>query len=368
MEEESKFESTYRAKLESLAENKKITEEQLSHFLRRWVQVISPSRDFGLEALGKLLPEIVIGASQDYINRMKVPYQATSFIVANTLPDAKGPYIFKIAGKQGGGIRLLSGGSRKPGDNAFASTHRILLGYKAIMVSAVNLMVNKDKIWNWQFFGDHFKKDDPPIYEDLIKFQEKSKRGLLGSSSSSSSTVTSSSSSPIYVVIARSDATFKRLKIVEKYQTNEIAVLDPSNEVKVVLVTNQAGYDYAVKSIPESDLVNYIVTGDEFDVYNAMLDLRKRYNIEVILNDGGRQMSNGIRDAGLLAEERVTLEPYPGDGIIPNEVDPTSVFGMKGLGLDGMEIEQTILINSIKIGDERANVYLYALSEKKILR
>ena len=54
MEEESNFESTYRAKLESLAENKKITEEQLSHFLRRWVQVISPSRDFGLEALGKI--------------------------------------------------------------------------------------------------------------------------------------------------------------------------------------------------------------------------------------------------------------------------------------------------------------------------
>ena len=81
MEEESNFESTYRAKLESLAENKKITEEQLSHFLRRWVQVISPSRDFGLEALGKLLPEIVIGASQDYINRMKVPYQATSLLL-----------------------------------------------------------------------------------------------------------------------------------------------------------------------------------------------------------------------------------------------------------------------------------------------
>jgi riboflavin biosynthesis pyrimidine reductase len=233
------------------------------------------------------------------------------------------------------------------------------------MVSAVNLMVNKDKIWNWQFFGDHFKKDDPPIYEDLIKFHEKSKRGLLGSSSSST---VASSSSPIYVVIARSDATFKRLKIVEKYQINDIAVLDPRNEVKVILVTNQAGHDYAVKSIPESDLVNYIVTGDEFDVYNAMLDLRKRYNIEVILNDGGRQMSNGIRDAGLLAEERVTLEPYPGDGIIPNEVDPTSVFGMKGLGLDGTEIEQTILINSIKIGDERANVYLYALDEKRILR
>ena len=366
MEEESNFESAYRAKLESLAENKKITEEQLSHFLRRWVQVISPSRDFGLEALGKLLPEIVLGASQDYINRMKIPYQATSFIVANTLPDAKGSYIFKIAGKQGGGIRLMSGGRRKPGDNAYASTHRILLGYKAIMVSAVNLMVNKDKIWNWQFFGDHFKKDDPLIYEDLIKFQDKSKRSLLGSSSSSSTV--RSSSSPIYVVIARSDATFKRLKIVEKYQTNDIAVLDPSNEVKVILVTNQAGHDYAVKSIPESDLVNYIVTGDEFDVYNAMLDLRKRYNIEVILNDGGRQMSNGIRDAGLLAEERVTLEPYPGDGIIPNEVDPTSVFGMKGLGLDGTEIEQTILINSIKIGDERANVYLYALDEKKILR
>jgi hypothetical protein len=33
-----------------------------------------------------------------------------------------------------------------------------------------------------------------------------------------------------------------------------------------------------------------------------MLNLRKKYDIDVMLNDGGRQMSNSLRDAGLLAE------------------------------------------------------------------
>jgi hypothetical protein len=36
----------------------------------------------------------------------------------------------------------------------------------------------------------------------------------------------------------------------------------------MIFVTNQNGYDYASKTILESDLVNYyIVTGEEFDTY-----------------------------------------------------------------------------------------------------
>jgi hypothetical protein len=49
-----------------------------------------------------------------------------------------------------------------------------------------------------------------------------------------------------------------------------------------------------------------------------MMNLRSKYNIDIMLNDGGRQMSNGIRDIGLLGEERITLELYPGNDIIPD--------------------------------------------------
>jgi hypothetical protein len=53
-----------------------------------------------------MLPEIVIGASSRYINKMKVPYQATSYVAANTRHDGKGSYIYKIPGKSAGGIPL----------------------------------------------------------------------------------------------------------------------------------------------------------------------------------------------------------------------------------------------------------------------
>jgi hypothetical protein len=337
----------------SLAENNKITEEQLSHFCKRGIQVISPKEDFGLQSLGKILPEIVIGASKDYISKMKVPYQSTSYVAANVKADdgGKGPYIYKLPANHAGGITLLSGGKRKVGDNIFASTHRILIGYKAIIVSAVNLMVNKNKIWNWQFFGNHFKDSDPALYEDLIKLEKQW----------NNETSSSNQHHLHYIVIARSDATFKRLDIVEEYRRNKIAVLNPNNEINVVFLTNQSGYDYASKVIHESDMINYIVTGKEFDIQKALLNLRKQYNIDIMLNDGGRQMSNSLRDDSLLAEERVTLEPYPGKIIIPQEIDPTSILGEVGLGLDESELQGAIRIHSTSIGDERANVYLYPL-------
>ena len=260
-------------------------------------------------------------------------------------------YVYKIPGKNAGGVLLLSGGKRKSGDNGFASTNRILIGYKAIMVSAVNLMVNKNHIWNWEFFGNNFKESNPDIYEDLLKLELIKKRSKHFS----------------YIVIARSDRTFKRVNLLEEYKKNEIAVLNPNNKIQVIFVTSQSGYNYAAKTIPESDLVNYIITGEEFDIYKAMLTLRKKYNVDIMLNDGGRIMSNGVRDSGLLGEERVTLEPYPGNGLIPNEIDPTSILGKKGIGLDGNELEGTILLHSNEIADEKANVYLYPLDEQKII-
>jgi hypothetical protein len=346
------FEVNYQSKLESLAQKHVISEEQLSHFLNRGVQVISPKHNFGLESLQKYLPEIVIGASQKYIEKMTVPYQATSFIAANTNRDRKGPYIFKIPGQHSGGISLLTGGSRKPGDNIFASIHRILIGYKAVMVSGANLIVNKDKVWDWQFFGNYFKSYDPDVYEDLSRLIKKT--GI-------------SKAPAYYVVVCRSDATFKRLKIVDEYMNNRIAVLNPINNIKVIFLTNRLGYEYASKSIIESDLVNYVITGNDFNISEAMLRLRKDYNIDIMLNDGGRQMSNGIRNAGLIGEERITLEPYPGYDILPEEIDPTSILGVEGIGLDQSEIEGGILLHSTKIDDEFANVYVYPLDDKRVM-
>ena len=69
----------FKAHLESLVEQGKITSDQLRHFLNRGIQVICPE-NFGLDNLAKILPRIVIGASTEYIGKMKVPYQATSYL------------------------------------------------------------------------------------------------------------------------------------------------------------------------------------------------------------------------------------------------------------------------------------------------
>jgi hypothetical protein len=74
-------------------------------------------------------------------------------------------------------------------------------------------------------------------------------------------------------------------------------------------------------------------------------------------------MSNSIRDQRLLGEERITLEPYPGDQFIPHrsKLDQQNVLGIEGTGIDGGEIENGIKVQSIRINDELANVYLYPL-------
>jgi len=348
----------YESKLYSLLEKNKISEEQFDHFLRRGIQIILPSHDFGLSSLGRILPEIVIGASTTYISTMKIPYQATSYLAANIKKenndkDTRSSYIYKLPGKPAGGVPLLTGGKRKIGDNVFASTHRIMIGFKAVIVSALNLMVNKDKIWNWHFFGDHIKESNPDIYQDLVQLEEQ-----LGQKNTI-----------CQIVVSRSAGTFKKLRIAEFFYKNKIAVLDPNNNTKVIFITDQKGYDYACRKIPPSDLIDYVVTGEEFDIYQGMLTLRHKYSINTMLNDGGRQFSNGLRDAGLLAEERVTLEPSPDETVIPDveNVDPASIMAMDGIGLDGSEIEGAVMVHSTDIQGEKANVYAYPMDEAKVI-
>ena len=88
--------------------------------MKRGLKVISPSNDYGLYDLGEILPEIVIGASEEYICNMKVPYQATSYIAARTGMSGKPTYIYKINDRPGGGVLSLTGGVRKLGDSLFA--------------------------------------------------------------------------------------------------------------------------------------------------------------------------------------------------------------------------------------------------------
>ena len=342
--------SRYKKQLSLLLEIGAISEEIYCHFINRGLKVISPSIDFGLEYLGKILPEIVIGASSGYVSKMSVPYQATSYVAARTMDSGKGVYIYKITHKPGGGVLSLTGGTRKLGDSIFASTHRILMGSKAMMISADNLVVNKEQIWNWEFFGDAVRELAPEIYEDLIKLREK--------------IVTNSMFHQF--VVARSDKTFRRLKLADLYLKNKIKILDPKNGIKVVFLTNESGYEYASRFLPESDLIHYVITGKEFDMYLAMIQIRRSYDIDMILNDGGRIMSNSVRDLGLLGEERVTLEPYPGDQFVPqrDKIASKNVLGIEGTGIDGGELKNAIKVHSTRIRDEMANVYLYHLDEK----
>ena len=100
--------------------------------------------------------------------------------------------------------------------------------------------------------------------------------------------------------------------------------------------------------------------------------LKKNYNIDMMLNDGGRIMSNGFRDVGILCEERVTLEPEIPHELflkiknIKSKVNKLGVLGKKGLGLDKCEIKGAVLVHSTDIGNELANVYVYPLDDKLV--
>jgi hypothetical protein len=362
-EQESISYNSYFERLQQLLDSQKITTDQFNHFRMRGIKIINTLQDFGLKSLSRVLPQIVIGASDNYIMRMKIPYQATSFLVANTKADSSGWYVYKIPEQPKGGLMLLSGGKRRMGDNIFASTHRIILGRKAILVSAVNLMANKNNIWNWHFFGDHLKQEKESLYNDLLKLETIMKR------EDNEETGFNSAGPYYYIVIARSESTFKKLEVVDNYLQNKIAVLNPENKIHVIFITNNSGFEFASKRIEESHLVSYIATGETFDLYGGIQNLKGKYGIDLILNDGGRIMSEGISREGLLAEERMSLEPFPGEDIFPSKkyIDPTTVAGSPGLGLDGGEIEGTLLLHSVKIDNEKLNVYIYPLKEHKVL-
>lgn len=347
------IEENFKGNLHYLYENKKISSSQLEHFLKRGIQVIRPKEDFNLGSLSSILPNIVIGASKSYISKLKIPYQATSYIAAEVFPNSK-RYIYKVPGNPGGGVVKLTGDKRNIGDSVFASTHRILLGNQAILLSIYNLMINKNHIWNWEFFGNKMKESNEGVFNDLrILYEQFSKNNQ----------------SSYVIVVSRNPKSFDKSGIIHFYQKKEVAIFNQDRR-KILFLTNQEGYDYSSKYIPESDFIQYVVTGSEFNIFDALRILKKKYQIDIILNDGGRIMSNGFKDSGVLGEERITLEPYPGKVLIQKEnqkVIEESTLGIKGTGIDNSEISEAILLYSYPFGQEKMNVYVYPLDDSRVL-
>ena len=347
----------YTTKLYSLQEKNIISQEQLDHFLQRGLQIINPSSNqFNLFSLAKFLPYILIGASKDYIDKLSIPYQATSYVAAESSPHSD-RYIYKIPLKKGGGIHQLTGGKRKFGDNLYASTHKIIMGYQAVLSSIYNLVQNKKQTLDWKFYASHFQQSSPDLYEDLCKLNDVYSRQNI-----------SLPTSPYFIIVARHAKSFQRSGIIEFYLKNQISIFNQTHR-KIIFLTDQSGYDYCSKVIKESETIKYVTTGDKFNIRDGLSNLKKKYKINLILNDGGRIMSNGFKENGVIGEERITLEPYPGKEFLDfdnkEHLLQDCTLGIKGSGLDGSELNDGLLAYSIKINEqEKANVYVYPLCDK----
>lgn len=340
----------YYKKLDHLFENQKLNKITLNHFKKRGIQIYDTFKDLGGYHLSKLIPYVVVGASNEFVEKMNIPYQATSFIASQVFSQDSGIYAYKLSGVKGGGVQFLTGGSRKMGDNIFASLHRILIGNQAIIVTINNMMENHDQIWSWDFFGKHLI-GYPLIYDDLLHISKKY-----------------IDRSKFYFIISiRSIESIVRSNVIECYRNNKIAMLNPVNNIKVIIFTSSQIYEYISKYIKESDLISYIITGERFDNQTGLQILRKKYGVRYLLNDGGRRMSNSMRDDMLLGEERITLEPF-NPMTLNYKIDDDCILGKRGTGLDDSEVESSILLNSLPINYEKANVYLYPLDERKIFR
>ena len=338
----------YFDRLTSLFENGFLDQNTVTHLRNRGLKVYDTGEDLQCPYMSKVIPYVVIGASDEFVSNLTVPYQATSFIAAEVFSPHSGTYAFKLLGLKGGGVTLLTGGSRKLGDNVFASLHRMLVGNNAIIVTVNNMMENHTQIWSWDFFGNHLRPEYPKIYDELLNL---SKRFV-------------NLDKFYFVVSIRSLESVAESRLLEFYEKNEISMLDSKNKLRVIILTTDVVYEHLSKIIKESELISYLCTGEKFDMHEGLQILRKDYGIKYLLNDGGRKMTESIIDEGLLAEERVTLEPFNA-ATLKYKIDDSCILGKKGWGIDGSELKGSLLLDSIIIGDERANVYVYPLNESK---
>ena len=313
----------YFDKLGLLFENKLLDYNTFTHYKKRGIKIYDTNRDLKCSHLSKIIPYIVIGASDEFVNKMSVPYQATSFIAAKAFSPNSGIFVFKLLGLRGGGVTLLTGGNRKLGDNIFASLHRMIIGNQAIIVTVNNMMENYGQIWSWDFFGKHLKDQYPALYNDLLNLSKKFARP----------------ENSYFVISIRSVESIAESHLVEFYEKNKIAMLNPKNNQKVIILTTSTVYANLSKIIKESNLITFIDTGEKFDIHKGLWILREKYGVKYLLNDGGRKMSESIRAEGLLGEERVTLEPF-NPATLDYDIDDTCILGKKRLGDRQIRIER----------------------------
>jgi hypothetical protein len=166
--------------------------------------------------------------------------------------------------------------------------------------------------------------------------------------------------------LARKKSTFERLEFLEKYKKNEIKIFD-SNETDLIILTNHDGFEYASKTIkPDGNHLQYIVetdVADIIDIKRCLKQIRKKFKIKKMLKDGGRSMSNEIRQLGMLGGERISYEPFPGYEFMPDKITYDMILGQDGIGIDESPIGRSIVTFSQKIKTDRTeNLCLHVYS------
>ena len=335
-------------------------EESYKHFNDRGLEVFTFE---GHTHFKRYFPiGIPITVSKAYLDKMKVPDQNTSYLMAQAKPNGS-EYIFNIPGRQGGGVSDLTGGVRSVLDDMAATLSEIFFGYQAITITLGNWMANYGQVLKSGFFLQHLPAQ---LKEEALLIR----KGIYENMGAPDE--------PYLAIGIRSNSSMNKLFSSEPYRKHLFATLNPKNGVKMIFIASQSVKEVMSKEIPESDHVSYISTGKNYDTYKSILALRAPpYNIKRMLNDGGAEYSNDMRDLGLLSGQRITKVPWPGPGFIPEaivEKYPQSVLGRDGASsIDGSEIEKGIRIFSQGVASQNSgltewfNLYLHEMDEKKIV-
>ena len=346
-------------KLRASDNHHSFNEESYKQFIDRGLDVFTFE---GHKHFERIFPiGIPISVSNSYLDKMKVPDQNTSYLMAKAEQNGS-EYIFNIPGKKGGGIPYLTGGVRNVLDDMAATLNEIFFGYHAITIALGNWMANYDQVLKGLFL----KHLPSQLKEEALLIR----RGVYENMGAPEE--------PYLAIGIRSNSSMNKLFSSEPYKKKLFASLNPQNGMKMVFITSQAVKESMSKEIPESDHVSYVNTGEDYDTYKGILALRAPpYNIKRMLNDGGAEYSNHLRDLGLLSGQRITKLPWPGPGFIPEgivEKYPQTVLGRDGAStIDGSEIEEGIKIFSQGVASQRTgltewfNLYLHEMDEKNIL-
>lgn len=335
-------------------------EKSYKHFNDRGLEVFTFE---GYEHFRQAFPiGIPVSVCKDYLDKMKVPDQNTSYLMAKAMQNGS-EYIFNIPGKKGGGVSNLTGGVRSVLDDMAATLNEILFGYHAITITLGNWLANYAQVLKGGLFLKHLPAG---LKEEALQIR----RGIYENMGAPEE--------PYLAIGIRSKSSIIKLLSSEPYKKNRFASLNPQNGIKMIFITSKSVKEIMIKDMPESDHVSYVNTGEDYDTYKGILALRAPpYNIKRMLNDGGAEYSNHLRDLGILSGQRITRVPWPGPGFIPEDIVekyPQSILGRDvASSIDGSEIEKGIRIFSQGVASQRSgmtewfNVYLHEMDENKIL-